>query len=396
MPRKDRTKASMIAGTFLLVGVVGFIIISALISGVLDRFEGSDAYIVRFDLKQSTGGLKDGSPVLLGGQPVGRVSDVAFAEEEGRAVGVDIRVRVEEGLTLYKDAVFVLERPLIGLGAGLNITNSGTPAAGALEPGGVVHAELAIPPILAAAGYGAEQIEQFQAIVKDSRDVIARINDLTHEIEEDLISGTKNFNRFSESLSRVDSEGLALSTGDAVDEFRALVEELRELLRVNRPRIDDLMTSAQNTMTTFETEGATRLIEAIEHAGVAAERLAEVADTSADILVTETPAIRRTLANARLASDQLRLAMIEIRRNPWKLLGAPDTKELKEEIFYDAARAYATVASDLQDASASLETALAKREDLDQAQLETLSSELKDALVRYKEAEVKLLEVMFE
>lgn len=138
------------------------------------------------------------------------------------------------------------------------------------------------------------------------------------------------------------------------------------------------------------------MIEAIEHAGVAAERLAEVADTSADILVTETPAIRRTLANARLASDQLRLAMIEIRRNPWKLLGAPDTKELKEEIFYDAARAYATVASDLQDASASLETALAKREDLDQAQLETLSSELKDALVRYKEAEVKLLEVMFE
>lgn len=396
MPRKDRTKASMIAGTFLLVGVVGFIIISALISGVLDRFEGTDAYTVRFNLKQSTGGLKPGSAVLLGGQPVGRVSDVAFAEEEGRAVGVDIRVRVEEGLTLYKDAVFVLERPLIGLGAGLNITNSGTPAAGALEPGGVVHAELAIPPILAAAGYGAEQIEQFQAIVKDSRDVIARINDLTHEIEEDLISGTKNFNRFSESLSRVDSEGLALSTGDAVDEFRALVEESRELLRVNRPRIDDLMTSAQNTMTTFETEGATRLIEAIEHAGVAAERLAEVADTSADILVTETPAIRRTLANARLASDQLRLAMIEIRRNPWKLLGAPDTKELKEEIFYDAARAYATVASDLQDASASLETALAKREDLDQAQLETLSSELKDALVRYKEAEVKLLEVMFE
>lgn len=396
MPRKDRTKASMIAGTFLLVGVVGFIIISALISGVLDRFEGTDAYTVRFNLKQSTGGLKPGSAVLLGGQPVGRVSDVAFAEEEGRAVGVDIRVRVEEGLTLYKDAVFVLERPLIGLGAGLNITSSGTPAAGALEPGGVVHAELAIPPILAAAGYGAEQIEQFQAIVKDSRDVIARINDLTHEIEEDLISGTKNFNRFSESLSRVDSEGLALSTGDAVDEFRALVEESRELLRVNRPRIDDLMTSAQNTMTTFETEGATRLIEAIEHAGVAAERLAEVADTSADILVTETPAIRRTLANARLASDQLRLAMIEIRRNPWKLLGAPDTKELKEEIFYDAARAYATVASDLQDASASLETALAKREDLDQAQLETLSSELKDALVRYKEAEVKLLEVMFE
>lgn len=396
MPRKDRTKASMIAGTFLLVGVVGFIVISALISGVLDRFEGTDAYTVRFNLKQSTGGLKPGSAVLLGGQPVGRVSDVAFAEEEGRAVGVDIRVRVEEGLTLYKDAVFVLERPLIGLGAGLNITSSGTPAAGALEPGGIVHAELAIPPILAAAGYGAEQIEQFQAIVKDSRDVIARINDLTHEIEEDLISGTKNFNRFSESLSRVDSEGLALSTGDAVDEFRALVEESRELLRVNRPRIDDLMTSAQNTMTTFETEGATRLIEAIENAGVAAERLAEVADTSADILVTETPAIRRTLANARLASDQLRLAMIEIRRNPWKLLGAPDTKELKEEIFYDAARAYATVASDLQDASASLETALAKREDLDQAQLETLSSELKDALVRYKEAEVKLLEVMFE
>ncbi|GAB5497196.1 MAG: hypothetical protein Phyf2KO_22760 [Phycisphaerales bacterium] len=396
MPRKDRTKSSLIAGSFLIFGLVGFIVISAIISGAVGRLTPTDAYTVRFDLEQSTGGLKPGSSVLMGGQPVGRVTDISFVDQDGITAGVDVRVRINSSRDLYSDAVFALERPLVGVGASLNIVSSGTPNAGKLQPGSVVRAGLAVPMFLAAAGFGADQIAQFQEILADTRSVVDRADRVTAELEDDLDEVLGNFNTFSGNLAEIDTETLSASTGDAVSEFRALVEESRELLRVNRPRVDDVMSSAQRSMARFEEEHVEAMLDTILSASEAAENLAEVAEQSSTILVTETPSIQRTLANARLASDQLRLAMIEIRRNPWKLLGQPDSKELKEELFYDAARAYATVASDLQDAGASLESALAKPGVADEDEIRGLSDELKSALVRYKEAEVRLLEVMFD
>jgi len=297
---------------------------------------------------------------------------------------------------LFVDSVFVLERPLIGVGATINIISGGTAATGLLEPGSTVTAGLAVPTFLAAAGFGAEQIKQVQTIIGDTRDIIARTDEMTAQLEGELESVLANFNEFSANLAAIETEEIATSTGDAVAEFRALVEESRDLLRANRPRIDDVMSSAQRTMALFENEHAIELLETIKKTSEAADNLAIVAEQSAQLLATETPEIRRTLANARLASDQLRLAMIEIRRNPWKLLGQPDKKEVKEELFYDAARAYATVASDLQDAGASLESALAKPGVADDELIRELSDELKSALVRYKEAEVRLLERMFE
>lgn len=395
MPRKDRTKSSLIAGTFLIFGLVGFIVISAIISGAVGRLTPTDAYTIRFDLEQSTGGLKPGSSVLMGGQPVGRVTQIAFVDQEGVTIGVDVQIRINSSRDLYSDAVFALERPLVGVGASLNIVSSGTPNAGKLQPGSVVRAGLAVPMFLAAAGFGADQIAQFQEILADTRNVVDRADRVTAELEDDLDEVLGNFNTFSGNLAEIDTETLSASTGDAVSEFRALVEESRELLRVNRPRVDDVMSSAQRSMARFEEEHVEAMLETILSASEAAENLAEVAEQSSTILVTETPSIQRTLANARLASDQLRLAMIEIRRNPWKLLGQPDSKELKEELFYDAARAYATVASDLQDAGASLESALAQPGPADKDEIRKLSDELKSALVRYKEAEVRLLEVMF-
>lgn len=395
MPRKDRTKSSLIAGTFLIFGLVGFIVISAIISDAVGRLSPTDAYVVRFDLGQSTGGLKSGSSVLMGGQPVGHVSDIAFTTENGTTVGVDVKIRINSKRELYSDAVFALERPLVGLGASLNIIDSGTPNAGKLQPGSVVRAGLAVPTFLAAAGFGADQIAQFQQILANTRDVVDRADRITAELEDDLDSLLANLDEFSSNLADIDTDGLATNTGSAVDEFRALVEESRELLRVNRPRVDDVMSSAQRSMARFENEHVETLLDTIVKASEAADHLADVAEQSSKILTTETPAVQRTLANARLASDQLRLAMIEIRRNPWKLLGQPDTKELKEELFYDAARAYATVASDLQDAGASLEAALAKPGASNKDEIQELSDELKSALVRYKEAEVRLLEEMF-
>lgn len=396
MARHNRSKASLMAGSLLIFGLVGFVVISAIISGSIDRLTPTETYTVRFDLAKGTGGLTEGSSVLMGGQPVGRVAEIEFAKEDGVPRAVDVRVRVRSSHTLYRDVAFVLERPLVGLGATLNIVSAGTSDAGVLEPGSVVEASLAVPGFLAAAGLGVEQIAQVKEILSDTTDIVGRADAITTRLDTDLDTLMADFKAFSSELADLKVGAIRAEAGVAIDDFRALVEESRELLRVNRPRIDDTLASAQRSMARFEGEHADALLLAMDNAGTAATNLGELADEAGRMLTEQRPGIQRTLANARLASDQLRLATIEIRRNPWKLLARPDTKELREELFYDAARVYASAASDLQNAGASLEAVLGAGSGGDEDAIRELTEELKSAMARYKQAEAGLLEVMFE
>ncbi|MFI4893520.1 MAG: MlaD family protein [Phycisphaerales bacterium JB058] len=396
MARHNRSKASLVAGSLLIFGLVGFIVISAIISGSIERLTPTESYTVRFNLRQGTGGLTEGATVLMGGQPVGRVTKIDFALEEGVPQGVDVGVRVDSEHTLYRDVMFVLERPLVGLGASLNIVDAGTTSAGRLEPGSVVMANLALPAFLTAAGFGAEQVQQLKDILSNTTDIVARTDGITTRLESDIDVLMADFKTFSSELAELKAGEVRANADAMINDFRSLVDESRELLRVNRPRIDDTLSSAQRTMARFEGEHSDAALAALERAGEAAENLADVADEASDLLTQQKPGILRTLANARLASDQLRQATIEIRRNPWKLLARPDTKELREELFYDAARVYATAASDLQDAGASLEAILARPGGADEDEIRALTEELKSAMARYKQAEAGLLEAMFE
>ncbi len=396
MARHNRSRASLIAGSLLIFGLIGFILISAIISGSIDRLTPTRSYTVRFGLAQGTGGLTEGATVLMGGQPVGRVGGIGFAMTDGVPQAVDVKVRVRSSHKLYRDVVFVLERPLVGLGASLNIVNVGTTGAGVLEPGSVVEANLALPAFLTAAGFGSEQIEQLKDILSNTTDIVERADGITERLDTDLEALMTDFKSFSSELANLKAGEVRANASAAIDDVRGLVEESRELLRVNRPRIDDTLSSAQRTMAKFEGEHSEALLDAMERAGEAATNLADLAEEAGQVLSEEKPGVQRTLANARLASDQLRLATIEIRRNPWKLLARPDTKELREELFYDAARVYASAASDLQDAGASLEAVLARPGGADTDQIRELTEELKSAMARYKQAEAGLLETMFE
>lgn len=396
MARHNRSRASLVAGSLLIFGLVGFVIISAIISGSIDRLTPTESYTVRFPLAQGAGGLTEGATVLMGGQPVGRVASIAFARTEGVPTAVDVRVRVRASHTLHRDTAFVLERPLVGLGASLNIISAGTPEAGVLEPGSVVNAALAVPGFLAAAGLGVEQIAQVKEILQDTTDIVDRADTITARLDADLDTLMTDFTTFSGELAELRAGEIRENAAVAIEDFRVLVEESRELLRVNRPRIDDTLGAAQRAMARFEGEHAGALLDTIDRAGQAATDLADLADQAGSLLTEEKNNLQRTLANARLASDQLRLATIEIRRNPWKLLARPDTKELREELFYDAARVYAGAASDLQSAGASLEAVLASPGAPDDGQIQALTDELKSAMARYKQAEAGLLEAMFE
>ena len=92
---------NVIAGVFVLLGVALAVWVSFLLS---DRsaFQSTTTFAVRFPLDTGAAGLKRGSEVLLGGQPVGRVLAVDFARNpDSTPAHVDVEVEVRDDLPLF-------------------------------------------------------------------------------------------------------------------------------------------------------------------------------------------------------------------------------------------------------------------------------------------------------
>ncbi|MCA9310857.1 MAG: hypothetical protein KDA21_06605, partial [Phycisphaerales bacterium] len=99
---------------------------------------------------------------------------------------------------------------------------------------------------------------------------------------------------------------------------------------------------------TFNDEGRAKVLAMLDE-GRATITDARATLTRVDgLLVEQTPNVRASMASARIAADQLREAMVEIRRTPWRLLFRPDTQELEHELLYESARRYAGAVSDLR------------------------------------------------
>jgi ABC-type transporter Mla subunit MlaD len=413
MAERTRSAANILAGGFLIAGLIGFVVISSVISGTLDRLHPTEAYTIRFDMERGAPGVKAGSTVTMGGQPVGRVAGVAFAQEDGRATGVDVTVRVRTAHRLYRDAKVVLVRPLLGEGGTLNVVSAGTAAAGLLDPGATIPASIAVPSFLADAGYGQTQVAQVQQMIDTGSAMVERADALVARLDQEMLAITADARVFSALLRETsgllrdrlpelqDGAGDLIArldtTGEGIDRVVALAErildETRMLVETNGPRISDALGSIQRVSARVEAEHAERALELITEATDAARDLGDAAARTELLLAEQGPSIERSLANARLASDQLRQASVEIRRNPWRLLARPDTKELEAEIVYDAVRSHTDAASDLRDAAAALSGVLGTGL-VDPEHAEALRLEITGAMERYTEAQTRLLELI--
>lgn len=92
------------------------------------------------------------------------------------------------------------------------------------------------------------------------------------------------------------------------------------------------------------------------------------------------------MANLQLTGDQLKLAAIEVRRSPWRLLYSPSKKELETDNLYDAARSFALAASTLEGSIASLKEVTADTPE-DRARIEQMNAYLDKLYGRFREAE---------
>lgn len=412
---------NVIAGAFVLAAIALAIAFSVILSGAQDRLIAKTEYSVRFSLEEGAAGLKPGSVVNVGGQPVGRVTSIDIASKDGRPDGVLVLISVREDLPLFSSAWAYLQAPLIGGLASINLPNVGY--GDRIPPGGEIPGRVAPPSALAQAGYGPDQVSQVQEMIRQASQIMERVDRMTARIEEEIEPGLADVRaaiedfravgadlraRTPEWSERVDSvlaqaDSAATNLNRVIEDARAGVGETREaisaardLLDRNAEPIDRIIADTQAITSRVNEESVGLLNDALAKGADGAERFSGFAARAEAFFAEEGPQLRRILANFRLASDQIKLAAVEIRTKPWLLLYTPKTKELESELLYQTARTYAEAVSDLRAASEALEAATASGSPLavDRESIQGLQRRITDAFATYKQAEQSLLDLM--
>jgi len=424
MPRVPQ-RNSVLAGLFLVSGVILAVLVSFVLSGVGDKLESRTPYLCICTLADGAAGIKPGSLVLLGGQPVGKVEKVELKPDPDApsmlAVHVIAGVRAE--ITLYDDAQFHIERPLLGSSATINISSIGkpgpTPITGGnrvLEAGERVRLTPAPPSFLAQAGFGDEEVKKVQKIIDDAQ---VAVENLSKSIEkasprmnaaiEDVAASVADIRRqLPDWTKRVDvalantekaSERFDPLVADAqagVADARGIIKRVGEDIDRWDPKITSIFDNADAAIVKVNTQSVDKFNGALDDARVALDEFTSAAKSTGALVKEQSPNLRRAMANARLMSDQLKLAAIEIRSQPWRLLYTPTAKESEATVLYDATRAYADAVSDLRAASEALESSMAEapggQATVDRATIEELTGRLRDAFQNYRSAEDHLME----
>ncbi|MDP1661328.1 MAG: MlaD family protein [Phycisphaerales bacterium] len=430
------TQNNFIAGVFTLLGIAGFVFIILTLSGVSAFATRKSEYTVRFSLADGASGLKNGSSVRVGGQEAGRVTSVSFWPDATDAQGhaqppqyVDVRIAVRRDITLYNDAAVLLELPLLGNVSAINIPSVGNAEKGVLLQGSEIMGRIAPPAFLQQAGYGDEQRKAVQDILTDSRQVASDLREITGAVTGKAGTTMENINaaaadirevaaeakaRLNDWSPRIDStlknvESLSASAeasrkllNEGLEKAKEFISSVQQTLDTNRPRFDSIVKNADELVTKANTEMYQRVQATLDDAQRGVRSFSAAGDAAGNLVNELSPEVKLAMANARLASDQLKLMMTEVRRNPWRLLYQPGAKELERELVYDAARNYAQAVSDLRGVSASLESLAAAMSgpnsttlsDADRAKLAEVQSGLLDSFARYKTAEQKFLDMI--
>lgn len=261
-----------------------------------------------------------------------------------------------------------------------------------LEPGESLRGGIAATPIavdlVQELGVGDVQKAQIQTIIKNFAALSTRLSSLGEAVagDADLASLPERSQQIAEMVKSLNHLTHALGGDKPDDELtdRALrisraVANLTEALEDTRAMV--------KTGRTFMNENEQKLVDAVDAARDSLRRLRDItrrvqdqtlsrvdtilgkADTALDnvrvatkefkhLAVTQRPVLEKTLADVALSADQFKLATIEIRRAPWKLLYTPSKEEYEIEAVYESARSFAAAANTLDRTAASMRAML--------------------------------------
>ena len=419
----------MLAGLFVLAALALVMVVIIVMSNLGDAFIKKHDYIVRFSILDGAEGLDSGAPVKLGGQRVGRVTAAKIHDSEisGEPDFVDVTIQIPTKYTLYSDADVQLLKPLLGSGSSINIISlTGMETVGVryqgppqrLHNGDMILGRLGPPGFLAPSDYA-----KFQAILarmdRITGDVEPRINTIMDnagaavaDVKAITADAREKWPVWSQQLSDViarvekgsqsfDSiitnlKDVATAVKDGVEDARKLIDKGRAVVDDNRASIDAVVKNIKDVTDRVNGEWSTKVTTLLDQGHDAMESAKATAKDVELLVAKNKPQLEGIIADATLAAQQLKLATVEIRASPWRLLYQPTKKELENELLYNSVRQYSEAIGELRAASESLK-AIADRGQsggsmVDQKTLDAMTAKLRTAFDKYQDQERAFLD----
>jgi ABC-type transporter Mla subunit MlaD len=392
------------AGVFVIVGVIVTLLIIVILSDLDRLLEKQQDVKVYYALSDGVKGLKPGAPVTLGDQSIGTVTAIKNAYEDSRVVGKRITISLPEQIELCRNAAIELVEPPLGSGTRLNIRSVGSGER--YDPKIDIAGQLAGSPLTKSLvrDFGIEEVQrrQLRRIIGDlgrftkafsdseskqpvPAEIIARnIADASEALPDAVARVSELLDSFQPLTddARISMADLKQATADIkaiAADFRSVTGEFKARSDGWWERVGSVTTSAVTTMDMIETlvrdkdPQVRQTLDAVHQISVQVrdQTMAQVsaalvkadeaienarrATAEMQLLVAgQRPVLERAIANAQITTGQLKLAAIEIRRAPWRLLYKPSDDELETDNLYDAARSFALAAGTLDSAALSL------------------------------------------
>ncbi len=308
-----------------------------------------------FYVKESSGdvGLEKGSMVVIAGKEMGKVIETTYQPENKRTLYLARLDR--EDVKIYADGQAHVAAGLVG-GGKLVITKRGTPEKGPADDENPVEItgglDRAMGDIAAAAESlkkVSETVEQ-QLNAEQAGSLLVKI----HTILDDLKTTSA---KVVQIAANVYGEVDAANKASILAKAHKTMNDINQMSTEAKPKVEKALTSVVNITAKVEKytdkdvadllvdlrKSTTKLI------AIAAD-FKTVSATTRDIVVLNRENLDEMIANMKSVSLNLNAAAKEIRRNPWRLLAKPSEKEERTQNIYDAARAFAEGAEQLDDA----------------------------------------------
>lgn len=426
------SRNNVLAGIFVLASVILTVVAVVILSNIGERLQARHSYVVRFSIVDGAEGLDRGAAVKIGGQRVGRVTSTNFVYNDvtGEPQFVDVAIEIPTNFKLYTDADVQLLRPLLGTGSTINIVAFtgmaqvdskfiGPPRV--LQPGDIVTGRLGAPGFIAQSDYAriqaiiarvdriSEEVEPHvgsimanaDAAVADVRSITGDARKAWPEWEKSITEVLARIDKASEPFEQIvrnvnDTSGFIK---DGVTQAQELLAKGKAAIDENRKSLDEIVENVRQLTGKANTEAYDKVLAAVKTAQDTLDSARSAAKQVDDLLVQKSPELSEIITSASLAANQLKLATVEIRSAPWRLLYQPTKKELENELLYNSVRQYSSAVGELRQAAEALRSVAERAESAgagirpaDKATLDALNAKLKDAFDKYQEQERAFLD----
>ncbi|HUU09573.1 MAG TPA: MlaD family protein [Phycisphaerae bacterium] len=415
----------VVAGAFLLLMAAAAVAILVVVGGWRHWLQPKQTLQIRFDAAPN---VKAGGPVLLAGHPVGRVADIQVVEvpsplERQGEVGcylVEVVVQLPKHYHIHQNARITIQQALVGQSALINIEDVGY---GDLVKDYVAGKQAS--PFAGAAhelGIGEKEKKDVSEILANLRQTTETLRDGLPDIIDKLKTTGANLAEASEkvkgTIERVDGileenrenlkatvasargmiENASKKTDEVLENLKGTTEKLQAVVDENRPDIRQTVTRARSAIEKVDA-GAGDILEKVKAASgdlqTAVADFKVIASDTKALVATNRGNIAVMLQSFRETGDHLRALSKEVRRAPWRLFATPDKEEVESLNLYDAARAFAMAATDLDALADTLEVMIEAQKrgvDVDLKILQTMQKDLEETFKKYREAENALME----